>query len=80
MVLQHDGSEGLPSLSGARRHNANQTRSADMAINPREAAKAKGYIDSVISLKRTKLLPQVPEMTSRLTHSASLETFSIRLP
>jgi len=46
----------------------------------REAAKAKGYIGSVISLTKTKLLPHVPEMTSRLTHSADLENFSIRLP
>ena len=58
----------------------NAERSAVIAMNPREAAKAKGYIDWVISLTKTKLLPQVPEMTSRLTHSANLETFPIRLP
>jgi hypothetical protein len=51
-----------------------------MAMNPREPAKAKGYLDSVITLTRTKLLPRVPEMTIRLTHSAKLETFPMRLP
>src|SRR5437899_2982288 len=80
MVFQGRGRGSSPTTGGDRRVNANQTRSADMAMNPREAAKAKGYIDAVISLTRAKLLPQVPEMTSRLTHSANIETFAIRLP
>src|SRR5712691_1859777 len=49
--------------------------SAAIAMNPREAAKAKGYIDSVISLTKTKLLPQVPEMTIRFVHSVGVDTF-----
>src|SRR5215469_7496341 len=44
------------------------------------AAKAKGYIESLISLTKTKLLPQFPELTSRLTQSAKLATSPIRLP
>ena len=50
-----------------------------MAMKPRDAAKAKGCIDSVISFTKTKLLPHVPEMTIRLTHSAESDTFPGRL-
>ena len=52
-----------------RPRNASQTSSADMAMNPRDAANAKGCIDSVISFTKTKLLPHVPEITIRFIHS-----------
>jgi hypothetical protein len=51
-----------------------------MAMNPLDAANAKGCIDSVISRTRTKLLPQVPEMTIRLAQSVESGTFPMRLP
>ena len=70
----------MPSAGSVRRLNANQAMSAAIAMNPREAAKAKGYIDSVISLTKTKLLPQVPEMTIRFVHSVDVDTFLIWLP
>jgi len=38
-----------------------------MTMNPRDAAKAKGCIGSVISFAITKLLPHVPEMTTTFT-------------
>src|SRR5437016_2728506 len=79
MVFQGAGGAGSPAVTGDRRRNANHTRSAAMAVNPRAAAKAKGYIDSVMSLTRTKLLPHVPEITSRLIHSAGVDTSFIRL-
>jgi hypothetical protein len=46
-----------------------------MSMKPREAAKAKGYIDSVIGLTKTKLLPHVTEMTIRFVHSVDVDTF-----
>ena len=46
-----------------------------MAMKPREAAKAKGYTDLVISLMKTKLLSHVPEMTIRVVHSVDVDTF-----
>jgi len=49
-------------------------------MNPRDAANAKGCIDSVISFTKTKLLPHVPEMTIRFTHSVESGTFPMRLP
>lgn len=48
-------------------------------MNPRDAANAKGYIDSVISFTKTKLLPHVPEMTIRFTHSVESDMFPMRL-
>ncbi len=51
-----------------------------MAMNPRDAANAKGCIDSVISFTKTKLLPHVAEMTIRFTHSVESDTFPICLP
>ena len=48
-----------------------------MAMNPRDAEKAKGCIDSVISFTTTKLLPHVPEMTIRFTHSVGSDTFAV---
>ena len=50
-----------------------------MAMRPREAAKAKGCIDWVISFTKTKLLPHVPEMTIRFTQRAESDTFPMRL-
>ena len=75
--------DGFPGMAGATavatrgpgRHNASHTSSADMAINPRDAAKAKGYIDPVISFTKTKLLPHVPEITNRFVHSVAADTF-----
>ena len=49
-------------------------------MNPRDAANAKGCIDSVISFTKTKLLPHVPEMTIRFTHSVESGMFLMRLP
>ena len=46
-----------------------------MAMNPRDAANAKGCIASVISFTKTKLLPHVPEMTIRFVHSVDVDTF-----
>jgi hypothetical protein len=40
-----------------------------MAMNPRDAANAKGCIESVISFTKTKLPPHVPEITIRFIHS-----------
>jgi hypothetical protein len=57
-----------------------KTSSADMAMNPRDAANAKGCIDAVKSFTNTKLLPHVPEMTSRLIHSVENGKFPMRLP
>src|SRR5258708_36920382 len=51
-----------------------------MAMNPLDAANAKGCIDWVISRTRTKLLPQVPEMTIRFSQSVESGTFPMRLP
>jgi hypothetical protein len=51
-----------------------------MAMNPRDAANAKGCIASVMSFTKTKLLPHVPEMTIRLIHSVENGTFRMRLP
>src|SRR5882724_11813900 len=51
-----------------------------MAMNPRDAANAKGCIDSVISFTKTKLLPHVPEMTIRFIHSVESGTFPMCLP
>jgi len=51
-----------------------------MAINPRDAANAKGCIDSVISFTKTKLLPHVPEMTIRFAHSLEDGEFPMRVP
>ena len=51
-----------------------------MAMNPRDAANAKGCIDSVISFTKTKLLPHVPEMTIRFTHNVESGMFPMRLP
>ena len=51
-----------------------------MAMNPRDAANAKGCIDSVISFTKTKLLPHVPEMMIRFTHSVESGTFPMHLP
>ena len=52
-----------------------------MAINPSDAANAKGCIDSVMSFTKTKLLPHVPEMTIiRFTRSVESGTFPMRLP
>jgi len=51
-----------------------------MAMNPLDAANAKGCIDSVISRTRTKLLPQVPEMTIRFSQSVESGTSPMRLP
>ena len=49
-----------------------------MAMNPRDAAKAKGCIDSLMSFTKAKLLPHVPEMTIRFTHSVESGTFPMR--
>ena len=51
-----------------------------MAMNPLDAANPKGCIDSVISRTRTKLLPQVPEMTIRFSQSVESGTSPMRLP
>lgn len=51
-----------------------------MAMNPLDAANAKGCINSVISRTRTKLLPQVPDMTIRFSQSEQSGTFAMRLP
>ena len=40
-----------------------------MAMNPRDAANAKGCIDAVMSFTKTKLLPHVPEIAIRSIHS-----------
>jgi len=48
-------------------------------MRPREAAKAKGCIDWVISFTKTKLLPHVPEMTIKFTQRAESDTFLMRL-
>ena len=45
-----------------------------MAMNPRDAANAKGLIDS------TKLLPHVPEMTIRFAHNLEGGKFPMRPP
>src|SRR6516164_4739251 len=79
MFFQPDGSDWLPPAGGVRLRNASQASSADIAMNPRDAAKAKGCIDSVISFTKTKLLPHVPEVTIRLTHSVETGSFSMRL-
>src|SRR5271154_404971 len=50
-----------------------------MAMNPRDAANAKGFIDSVISFTKTKLLPHVPEMTIRFAHNREDGKFPMRL-
>ena len=49
-------------------------------MNPRDAANAKGCIDSVISLTKTKLLPHVPEMTIRFAHNLEGGKFPMRPP
>ena len=49
-------------------------------MNPRDAAHAKRFIDSVIRFTKTKLLPHVPEMTMRFTHSAESGIFPMRVP
>jgi hypothetical protein len=49
-------------------------------MNPRDAANAKGCIDSVISFTRTKLLPHVPEMMIRFIHSVESGAFPMCLP
>jgi len=46
-----------------------------MAMKPRDAAKAKGCIDSLMSFTKAKLLPHVPEMTIRFTHKVESGTF-----
>ena len=51
-----------------------------MAMNPRDAANAKGFIDSVISFTKTKLLPHVPEMTIRFAHNLEGGKFPMRPP
>jgi len=51
-----------------------------MAMNPRDAANAKGCIDAVMSFTKTKLLPHVPEMTIKFTHNVDRGTFPVRLP
>ena len=51
-----------------------------MAMNPRDAANAKGCIDAVISFTKTKLLPHVPEMTIRFAHKVESGMFPMRLP
>lgn len=51
-----------------------------MAINPRDAANAKGCIDSVISFTKMKPLPHVPEMTIRFIHSVENRKFPMPLP
>src|SRR5438445_8306075 len=48
-------------------------------MNPRDAANAKGCIDSVMSFTKTKLLPHVPEITIRFTHSVESGTFPMCL-
>jgi hypothetical protein len=50
-----------------------------MAMNPRDAANAKGCIDSVISFTNTKLLPHVPEITIRFIHSVENRKFPMPL-
>jgi len=50
-----------------------------MAMNPRDAANAKGCIDSLISFTKAKLLPHVPEMTIRFIHNVESGTFPLRL-
>ena len=50
-----------------------------MAMKPRDAAKAKGCIDSLMSFTKAKLLPHVPEITIRFTHSVESGTFPMRL-
>ena len=49
-------------------------------MNPRDAAHAKRFIDSVIRFTKTKLLPHVPEMTMRFAHSAESGIFPMRVP
>jgi hypothetical protein len=51
-----------------------------MAMNPLDAANAKGCINSVISPTRAKLLPQVPEMTIRFSQSVESGTSPMSLP
>lgn len=51
-----------------------------MAMNPRDAANAKGFIDSVGSFTKTKLLPHVPEMTIRFAHNLETGKFPMRAP
>ncbi len=51
-----------------------------MAMNPRDAANAKGCIDAVISFTKTKLLPHVPEITIRFIHSVENRVFPMALP
>ena len=80
MFFQPDGSDWLPPAGGVRLRNASQASSADMAMNPRDAANPKGCIDSVISFTKTKLLPHVPEMTIKFTHNVERGPFPMRLP
>ena len=51
-----------------------------MAMNPRDAANAKGCTDAVMSFTKTKLLPHVPEMTIKFTHNVERGPFPMRLP
>jgi hypothetical protein len=51
-----------------------------MAMNPRDAANAKGCIDAVISFTKTKLLPHVPEITIRFIQSVENRKFPMPLP
>lgn len=50
-----------------------------MTMNSRDAANAKGCIDSVISFTKTRLLPHVPEMTTTFTYSAESDSFPMGL-
>jgi hypothetical protein len=49
-------------------------------MNPRAAANAKGCIETVISLTKTKLLPHVPEIIIRLIHSVENRKLPMALP
>ena len=51
-----------------------------MAMNPRDAANAKGCIDSVISFTKTKLLPHVPEITIKFIQSVENRKRPMSLP
>jgi hypothetical protein len=46
-----------------------------MAVNPRDAAVARGCIESMIRFTKTKLPPYVREMMTILIHGAGSDTF-----
>src|SRR5215469_9292771 len=78
MFFQRKWDRGESSVGRFRPCTANQASSADVAMNPRDAANAKGCIDWVMSFTKTKLLPHVPEMRIRFNQRLGSARFAMR--